>query len=549
MHFRTVWIVVFVSISIALSCHRQDEYETRTVFRYNESKGIATLDPAFARSQTIIWPVSQVFNGLVQLTENLTITPCIAKSWKISEDGLTYTFTLRNDVFFHENEVFGADNSRKVVARDVVFSLNRISDPGTASPGAWIFNVLDKNATPDGKGMEALNDTTVRIYLNKPFPGFLGVLSMQYCSIIPQEAIEVYGKGFRNRPVGTGPFKFKYWREGEKLVLVKNPLYFETDSAGNSLPYIDAIAVSFIADKQSEFMEFIKGEIDFLSGVHAAYKDELVTRSGKLNPKYVGRFTMSKTPYLNTEYLGIVQDTSMTIMRNSPLSQQKVRLAINFGFNRDKMMLYLRSNIGRPAHSGFAPKGLPSFNPEKVVGYSYNPDTARILLREAGFPNGKGLKPVTLTTTSDYLDLCEYIQHELAQIGIPVNIEVSTGATFREMVSMAKVNFFRGSWIADYPDAENYYALFYSENQSPGGPNYTRFDNEAFDQLYARALLINTDSLRYRLYHQMERIILNEAPVVPLYYDEVVRFTQNRIKNFQGNPLNMLILKNVVINE
>ena len=162
------------------------------------------------------------------------------------------------------------------------------------------------------------------------------------------------------------------------------------------------------------------------------------------------------------------------------------------------MMKYLRNNIGSPALQGFIPKGLPSFN-DTVNGYSYNPDKVRILLSEAGYPNGKGLIPIELSTTSDYLDLCEYIQQQLSEFGIPLNINVITGATFRDMVSTSKVEFFRGSWIADYPDAENYLALFYSKNFCPVGPNYTHYFNPEFDKLYEQAMLETDDLERYKI--------------------------------------------------
>jgi len=528
-------------LTALLSCSGPDQdHPGKTVFRYNESKGIATLDPAYAKSQTLIWPVHQLFNGLVQMDSALNVKPCIAKNWEISPDGKTYTFHLRNDVYFHDHKVFDDGQGRKVTAADFVYSIERIYDPNAASPGAWIFNQLDKN-----KGPTAVNDSTLKIHLKKRFPAFLGLLTMKYCSVVPREAIEHYGDEFGHHPVGTGPFQFKMWREGEKLIFRKNPRYFEHDERGHKLPYLDAVAISFISDKQSEFLEFIKGNLDFLSGLSPANKDELLTRSGRLNPKYDGKIKLLSQPYLNTEYLGFLVDTSMEKVRNSPVSQEKVRKAINYGFNRKKMMKYLRNNIGTPATQGFLPKGLPAFSPDSVTGYTYDPDKARKLLKEAGYPNGEGLEEITLTTTDDYRDLCEFIQHQLSEIGIEIAIEISTGATFRDMVANSKLLFFRGSWIADYPEAENYLALFYSKNFSPGGPNYTHFNNPHYDSLYEEALNTLNPTKRQNLYRQMDQMIIRHAPIVPLYYDQVVRFTHSHIKNLGSNPMNLLVLKYV----
>lgn len=534
---KKIILYIFL-VLLFFSCKNQNTESNKNVFRYNESKGISTLDPAFAKSQVLIWPTNQIYNGLLQMDNNLKIQACIAKKWEVLESGKIYQFTLRNDVRFHNNPIFKDGIGRKVTAKDFEYSLNRIIDPETASPGAWIFNNVAEN------GIEAINDSILQIRLKNPFPAFTGLLTMQYCSVVPKEAVDYYGVDFRNNPIGTGPFIFKLWKEGEKLILVKNPNYFEIDSAKNPLPYLDAIAISFTNDKQSEFLEFLKGKVDFISGLSPANKDELITKNGNLNPKYSGKIKMINQPYLNTEYLGFLLDSSEIKNSSSPVLNKKVRQAINYGFDRVKMMKYLRNNIGTPANYGFIPKGLPSFS-ETQVAYKYDPDETRNLLKEAGYPEGIGLQTITLTTTSDYLDLCEYIQQQLSQFGIKIEINVSTGATFRDMVANSKLEFFRGSWIADYPDAENYLTLFYSKNFSPGGPNYTHYFNPKFDLLYEQAMLETNDIRRYSLYQEMNQILSNDAVIVPLYYDEVIRFVNNNVMGLESNPMNLLILKNV----
>ena len=527
------------------ACHNNSNNEGKTVFRYNESAGITSLDPAFARNQANIWAVNQLFNGLTQLDDNLQILPCIAKRWDISADGLNYIFYLRNDIFFHNSPLFKQEK-RKVTAEDFVYSFNRIVDKKVSSPGSWIFSSVARKK--DGSfAFTALNDSTFEIRLEHPFPPFLGMLAMQYCSVVPYEVVEHYGKDFRQNPVGTGPFRFKMWKEGVKLVFTKNDNYFETDEKNKRLPYLDAIAITFIIDKQTAFLEFVKGNIDFLSGIDASYKDELLTRDGKLNPKYANKFNLSKKPYLNSEYLGFLTDNNLPLVTKSPLRDKRVRQAINYGFDRKKMMLYLRNNIGIPATSGFIPSGMPSFDSSVVKGYTYNPDKARQLLSEAGYPNGSGLPPITLSTNASYLDLCQYIQSELDGIGIKLKIDVSPPGTLREMIARSEVNFFRGSWIADYPDAENYLSLFYSKNFAPIGPNYTHFKDITYDKLYEKCLTELNDSIRFHFYRQMDSIVLDYAPVVVLYYDEVLRFTQKNILGLGNNPLNLLTLKRVKI--
>jgi ABC-type transport system substrate-binding protein len=541
---RRLLLVVIICFSF-LSCVRQNHNaDNSQVFRYNESKGVTTLDPAFARSLPLIWPVHQLFNGLVQLSDTLGVEPCIAKSWEVSDGGLAYIFQLRTDVYFHDTPIFPDGKGRRVVASDFIYSFSRILDPKVASPGSWIFSVLDTQKEGSINGCQAPNDSTLKIYLKKPFPAFLGLLSMPYAYVVPHEVVEHYGKDFRSNPIGTGPFKLKLWREGERVILRRNPNYFEIDENGEQLPYLEAVSVSFITDKQSEFLEFLLGNLDFLSGVHSSSKDELLTRTGNLNPKYSDRVKMITGPYLNTEYLGIQVDTTLEMVKEHPLRKVELRRAIAYGFDRARMMTYLRSNMGYPAFNGFVPSGMPGFT-ESVKGFSYDPDFAREQLQKAGYPNGTGLEPITLCTTDDYLDISEFIQHQLAEIGIRINIEVFPGAAYREMMANSKMMLFRGSWVADYADPENYLSLFLKENFSPNGPNYTHFSNMEFENLYNRALFETDDTKRFGIYNQMDSLVISQVPVIPLYYDKVVRFVNPKITGLQSNPMNLLTLKRV----
>lgn len=534
-------VLLFIHIALVLiSCGNTGNVDEHKVFRYNESNNITSLDPAFARDQSSIWAVSQLFNGLVQLDKDLNVKPCIANSWEISDSGLTYTFHLRQDVSFHEHGLLKS-SGRIVKASDFVYSFNRIISPKTASPGAWIFN--DK-ITEDTPPFVAVDDTTFVIHLRKQSPVLLGLLTMPYCYVVPKEMVEYYGADFRTHPIGTGPFIFKHWEEGVKLALLKNQAYFETDDQGNDLPYLDAVGISFIESKQTEFMEFVQGKLDFFTGLEGSYKDELLTKSGTLRKKYQDKFKLEVSPFLNTEYLAILVNPDSAIVQGSSLRHKQVRQAINYAIDREKMMKYLRNNIGRPAHQGFVPEGLPGFSTE-LKGYTYNPQKAKDLLTEAGYPQGKGLEEITIYTSKDYLDLCVLIQNQLRAVGMKCKIEVNPAGFIKEQKSKYKLNIFRASWIADYPDAENYLALFYSNNFSPQGPNYTHYHNAAFDALYERSLKETNDTLRYRMNRQMDSLIIADAPVVPLFYDQSIRLVQNNITGLENNAMNRLELKRV----
>jgi peptide/nickel transport system substrate-binding protein len=375
----------------------------------------------------------------------------------------------------------------------------------------------------------------------------LGLLASPYCSVVPQEVIEKLGRDFRKHPVGTGPFTFHFWEERNSLVLHKFAGYFEKDNSNRPLPYVDAIQVSFISDKQSAFFEFLKGKLDFFSGLDASYKDDLLTGRGELRPKYKGKFNLQTSPYLNTEYLGFLIDSSLALTQSSSLMNVKIRQAISLGFDRGKMIRFLRNGMAIPGTAGIVPPGMPGFSSLPVNGYGYDPVRARQLLAEAGYPEGKGLPEITLSTTGSYLDLCEYIQGELAHLGIRIRIEVNQAGQHRQMVARQQLAFFRASWIADYADPENYLSLFRSQNHAPKGPNTTHFSNARFDALYEQALNTCDVQARNLLYISMDSLLMSEPPVVILYYDKAIRLTQNRITGLGINPMNMLNLKTVQI--
>ena len=524
-------ILAFASVVCFSSCTKdKNEGRDHLVFRYNEHSNISSLDPAFARDQRNIWATNQLYNGLVQLDDSLQIKPDIAKSWELVDSTCTYYFTLRDDVFFHRNKIFGKDSTRKVTAQDFEYSFNRLVDPKVASPGSWVMSNVEL--------VKAENDSVIKILMKSPFPPFLGMLGMRYFSVVPKEAVDFYGNEFRRNPVGTGPFQFKLWEENVKLVFRKNKQYFETDVQGNQLPYLEAVAITFLPDKQSEFLQFTQGKIDLISGLDNSYKDEIITTTGQLQPNYESSVTLSTSPYLNTEYLGFFMNTDSQEIQNLPLRQ-----AINYGFDRDKMVKYLRNGMGIPAVNGMIPKGLPGF--DAIEGYDYNPEKARELLAQYIAETGDTQPEITIGTNSQYLDICEYIQRELEKIGINVTIDVMPPSTLRQMKSSGELPIFRASWIADYPDAENYLSLFYSENFTPNGPNYTHYKNATFDSLYVAAQKLSNIDDRKELYTKMDSIVTSQAPVVPLFYDMAVRFVSKKVSGLGINPQNFLVLKRV----
>ncbi len=514
-------------IMMLISCNLNNQNSKKQIIRFNSATGITSLDPAYARTQENIRAVNQLFNGLVQLDSQLNVVPSIAKKWSISEDGKTYNFVINTGVFFHNHPIFKT-KKREVTAFDFEYAFSRIINPTTASDGAWIFNDIIDRLQP----FKAINDTLFQIKLNKPFAPLLNMLTMAYCYVVPREVVELYDDEFGKNPIGTGPFMFANWADGIKLNMIRNPNYFES-SIQNKIPKIDGISIKFIQSKQTELLEFIQGNLDLFTGIESSFKDEILSVNGSLNTRYINEFDLQINPFLNTEYLAFnMEDES------SPIFDKNFRKAIHYCIDRDAMITHLRNGVGTAANGGFIPQGLPNHTSYKDS--SYNLKLAKNYLQASRIKN---TKPITLTTTSNYLDLCILVQKNCAEIDIEIRIDVIPASLLKQQKSAGDLTFFRSSWIADYPDGENFMTCFYGPNKAPNGPNYTRYSNLEFDQEYA-SLMSATDPIKKeKLITKMENILHDDQPFILLFYDESIWLKNKKVDQIKINALNHLDLR------
>lgn len=520
-----VFIILSLSACIDKNMHRNDV----RIFKYNEAAGISSSDPAFARDQATMWCVSQLYNGLLQLDADLQLHGCIAKSWHISDDKCTYTFSLRNDIYFHNDPCF--TTQRKLSAYDVVYSFERLLDSATASPGAWVFRNKVRNVHP----FVAVNDSTFQLHLIKPYPLLLRLLSMPYTYIVPKEAVSYYGRAFAFHPVGTGAFIFKDWDEGNALYLRKNTAYFEKDSLG-ALPHIDGVKITFIASKKTELLEFKKGNLSMVNDLNAFTLQEIQDDKGEILPEWKQRANCIKIPFAKTEYIGFNM--------NDSVYKPELRLALNYCFDRSKITTFLRNYTGIPARSGIIPPCIPGYDSAVSNGFTYNTTKAKQYVNAYVKKYGS-IPTITLYTNENNKEYAQYIAREATNIGIPVKTELVPSSLLREWMSQGKVSFFRASWIADYPDAESFLSLFYSKNAAP--PNYTRYSSPLYDYWYEKALTETNDSLRFSIYSKLEGIMLADAPIIPVFYEHIVRLQQKNIKQLPYDAMNNLQLKYVYI--
>ena len=436
MHTTVLKIFFLVGIlTTFLSCRQHPNQKSKKIFRYNETTGISSLDPIQAKNQANIWPIHQLFTTLVEFDDSLHLKPVLASRWEISNEGKCYTFIIRTDVFFHDDLSFENKKGRRLVASDVAYSLNRLIDPQMASPGAWVLNELVDEKNP----FVAPNDSTFIINLKSPYSPLFGILSMPYCAVVPKEAVVYYGADFGRHPIGSGPFKFISWHPNQAITLSKNDAYFERDELNQKLPYLDGLQILLMPNKSSEFMAFQQHKIDFLNDIDPSFKDELLTKSGKLRAQWKDKIVMKKHPYMNTEYLGILNKNG----GSSFLQNNNFRKAIYHAIDRKKMIFYLRNSIGSNANKGFVPEALNGFYPDSIQKEPYNPELSKLYLEKSGYiSSSKTSEKITLTTVPNYAVLGTFICSELNKVGINAQLEVVQKGLLLEQMSLQNISFF-----------------------------------------------------------------------------------------------------------
>lgn len=547
---------IFLLLILALisaGCGKKDS--TEKTFRYNEPNGIESLDPITCNNYPALHVLINTCEGLVEYDKEAKLQPLLAKDFKVSEDGKTYTFNLRTDVYFHDDKCFPEGKGRKVTAKDFKYCYERVCDTRGKTYGLWVFRDkvagAEEFATAPEKvkeitGFNALNDSTFVIKLVQPFAPFLSILTMPYGYVYPKEAVEMYKEDFGFRIVGTGPYRFVKWDVDKELICTKNEKYWGRDKAGNVLPKIDGFRVTFTRSPETEFLDFQAGKLDFVKPSIDVF-GMITNEDGRLKPEY--DFELVKQPYLNTVYLGIMLNPKTEGGKDNQLSEnKKLRQALNYAIDREKIIKYVLKNKGTAGVNGPLPEGMPGFSRD-VKGYSYDREKAVQLLKEAGYPDGKGLYlKLVYHNDESQRELSEAIQAQLKEIGINLQIEEMLGATHRTAQNEGKLGFWRANWGADYYDPENYYALFYSRNEAPVGPNTSHYKNAKVDSLYELGLKLTDFESRMKVYREIDKLVFEDSPWIIVYYNQYVYLKQKCVIGMYVDGLGIINLKYCEIN-
>lgn len=548
-------VVVLISLTwILISCGESNQIVDKKVFRYNEFSTLSSLDPAFATYLANGWAMNQLFNGPLEFNDKMEVVPGLAKSWAILDSGKHYVLTVRDDVYFHDHELFNGGKGRKCTAYDLEYSLRRICDTTDIyNKGIWIFKdkvLRNEKGLLSDTCFKASNDTTFNIYLDHASPSFLQVLCMNFCRVVPKEVAEHYERDFGRNPVGTGPFKFESWDDGNKLILTKNENYWKKDSKGQSLPYLDAVEISFITDLNQYYRAFQLGYFDMATRLEAAILDEVLYADGTVRDDVKQQFNIFKGPYLATDYLAFQLDPNSEIYegkKDHPFLNKEVRKALSYAIDRKRIVKLLRNGFGVEGKHGMVPDAMPYFDAKEVKGYGFDPNKAIEALNKSGY-KAEDLSGIKLSITKRNKELAEFLTKTWKEIlGITVDLELNEGKVVIDLADNGRISFFKLSWLADYPEGENYLTLFYGGNFSPDGPNRTHFKNTRYDELYEKSLFLKDPKERGKVYEEMDGLLMEECPVIVLFYDEILAVLDKRVENFKLDPMNNLKLEQVDI--
>jgi len=473
-----------------------------------------TLDPARISDIYSLSVSQQIFDGLVQFDQTLAIKPALAEFWRASRDGLTWTFDLRKGAKFH--------HGREVTADDVVYSLTRIVDPKTRSGAADLFlSIKGARQFREGRartvsGLMALDRNTVQVTLDEALAPFVAVLAVGHAKIVPRDLVEAQGEAFGVHPIGSGPFRFLLWERGKEIVLTANAEYFDGS------PKLARLTFRIFPGDQRDAMhdEFLKGGLEDAPLPPRADRQALAAAAGHI---YVRR------PMSSVRFYGFNT-------RTKPLSDRRVRQAIVHAIDREAII----QNVYFGQHTlarGVLPPGTLGFNP-RLAGYPYDPQKARELLAQAGYPGGRGLPPLAIWSSVKRNDVVlehEQIKRSLAAAGIAVEIHYDTHwASFSKMVDEGKLPIFLWAWYADVPDPDNFLTkLFHSRSAR----NFFGYANVVVDDLLASARTAGDPQRRVELYRRAEQLILEDAPIVPFFHHTYERLFQPYVRSVEVNGL------------
>lgn len=521
------------------------------VFRLNETNEARSLYPLDITEVTGYRIANQVYEGLVKFDQaTLEVVPGLATEWSTNADASEWTFKLRKGVKFHDDPCFANGEGREFTAEDVYWCATELCKASPRNQMYWLAleriegakAVYNKSfESPDEdlelEGVEVLDDYTVKFKLRYPFADFPQILAHNGFYIYPKEAKEYYGKDMSTNAVGTGPFQLKLFKPNELAIMHRNESYWAEDEHGNQLPYLEAIQVSFIKDKKSELLKFKTGELDMVFTLPIEMYSEVMGKMGSDRSK-MPEFEPQIAPSMSVNYYAFNHTHEV-------FADRRVRKAFNMAVDRNSLVKNTLQGEGKAANFGLVPPAFSDYPHKQLNTIGYDPEMARSLMTEAGYPDGEGFPVLTLEVGANNNNelVAQVVSKMLSDnLGIEINIKMLPIPEVLDNSESGRASFWRDGWIADYPNPENFLQLFVSDEQSEelGSNAYlnsVRYKSELYDSLYHEAIMETDRENRMTLYLMLDQILIDEAVVMPLYYEEFTRLVPLYVKNFPANSM------------
>lgn len=532
---------------------------------------VKSLDPALAADVTSRNMAGAIFDTLLQydyMARPYKLEPSIlAEMPTISADNRLYTFKIRKDLYFHNDECFSSLSDRQLTVDDIIFSFKRVCDPDMHSPVLWIFQGRIKgieqfreqvrtnraNGVLAGypsqiDGLKKIDDYTFSIELSDPDPRFLYYLAMPGAAVVSKKATIYYKNDVNSHPIGSGAFKLKSWEKNYRLILERHPDYrteffaeaTEPNDRKCKLPLSDEIVYNIVKSPFTAWLLFLQGELDMT----ALDKDNLdvLSENGQLSPALTARgIKFVQAPAFEIRYVGFNMQNEK--FRNNPY----LRKAISCAYDLSRREKHAGGQLLRAA--GPVIIGVDGYDPDLVNPYAYNLEKAKEYLKLAGYEDGidpATNRPLELNfdlngSSSHYLQLGELLASDLAKIGIKVNVCLNSSPRFFAKIRQGETDLFFLSWVGDYPDAENFLQLFYSKRI--GSANRVGYSNQAFDDMFEAIIHMQQSEERTQLYRKMAEYIVNECvwiyDGIPMNY----QLTHSFLENYYPHNFNFGTLK------
>ena len=501
------------------------------------------MDPVLGNSTYDSNETGRVYEGLLEyhyLTRAYVLQPNLAAAMPtVSVDQLTYTFKIKKGVLFHDDKAFKGGIGRELVAEDFVYTIKRIANPKIRSTSWWLFNgkltglndwrtnissTNKVNYDTVVEGLKALDKYTLQFTLIKPYPQFLYALAMMPTFAVAREVVEFYKEEFINHPVGTGPFTLKEFKRTKKITYFRNPKFRDKfypsegdekfkkmgllKDAGKKIPFVDKVVVNIMPESQPRWLNFIKGKVDYLSIPKENFGGSVSPSKGITDDLAKKGISLSISPSLDITYTAFNHD-------NKLFHNVKLRQAMSTVFNGQKNNDLFYNGNGIVAQS-VLPPGLAGYKKDYINPYRVNNiEMAKKLLAEAGYPGGKGLGEITYDCTSSTgsRQIAEFFQQEMAKIGIKIRIETSPWSDLQTKILNRDFMLYGQAWLADYPDAENFFQILYGPNRSPGA-NGSGYNNPEFNKIFEQAVVMQPGPKRTKLYEQLNKHAAEQLPLI-----------------------------------